>query len=74
MLPIVHPPSLSERDLGEVGMRALYDLAELRGRPPRVQIVHLVKYALYHAIAGEDVELRSAQLARLQTEPLEPVA
>lgn len=62
----IRAPHFSYDDLGPRGWQTLHELAELRGRAPRDQILPLVLYALYCARRGRDVELRRAQLRSLQ--------
>lgn len=74
----VHPPALTEDDLGARGWLALHDLAEVRGRPPRLQVVALLRFALWRTLEGDETELTRAQLAGLlgsgAIDQLEPVA
>jgi len=58
-------PVLTEYDLGIAGWRALHELARQRRRSPRDQALQLVRYALYHAINGDDVELSQLGLDTL---------
>ncbi|HYW87941.1 MAG TPA: hypothetical protein VFB50_09240 [Chloroflexota bacterium] len=64
-MSVVHPPDIVEDDLGPAGWRIFHELADLRGRHPRKQVLALLRYALYQAIAGEDVELTRSQLESL---------
>lgn len=71
----VRPPVLTEDDLGVYGWRLFHELADLRERLPRQQVVPLLRYALYRASVGDDVELSHSQLAALRnSQALEPVA
>jgi hypothetical protein len=72
----VHPPAITEDDLGARGWACLHDLAEVRCRPPRLQVVALLRWAVHRALEGDETELTRAQLAGLlgSTEQLEPVA
>jgi hypothetical protein len=72
----IRPPVLVRQDLGQDGWQALHELAELRGRPPRLQILALVRWALWRSLQGDDTELSRAQLNELlgSSEQLEPVA
>lgn len=61
----VRLPVLGRRDLGAAGWDTLHELAELRGRPPRLQVLALLRWALWRALQGEDTELSHAQLNEL---------
>jgi hypothetical protein len=63
-------------DLGPDGWRTLHELAGLRGRTPRLQVLALVRWALWRSLQGDDVELTRDQLNQLlgALEPLEPAA
>jgi hypothetical protein len=65
-------PILTEHDLGATGWRVLHQLARQRRRTARDQALQLVRYALYHAIAGDDVELTQSRLEGLLGRQLEP--
>jgi hypothetical protein len=69
----VRVPVLVRQDLGPAGWRALHELAELRGRPPRLQVLALVRWALWRSLQGDDTELTRTQLNDL-LEQLETVA
>lgn len=68
-------PVWTEYDFGPTGWRTLHELARQRRRSPRDQARQLVLYALYHAGAGDDVELSQERLESLLGKPdLETVA
>ena len=70
-MPVVRPPVYAEQDLGSAGWHALHELAALRRRTPRLQILPLVQYALYRHLAGDDVELNRSELEALFSGELE---
>lgn len=71
----VRVPVLVQRELGTVGWKLLHDLAELRGRPARTQVVALLRWALWRASQGDDTEPTHAQLVELGiVAPLELVS
>lgn len=55
-------PVLTEFGLGRAGWSKLHELAGQRRRHPRDQALQLLRYALFHAINGRDVELKDHQL------------
>lgn len=61
----VRPPVLVRQDLGAEGWDTLHELAELRGRPPRLQVLALLRWALWRAQQGDDTELSRPQLNEL---------
>lgn len=61
----VRVPVLVRQDLGPLGWRTLHELAELRGRPPRLQVLALVRWALWRSLQGDDTELTRSQLVEL---------
>jgi len=67
-------PVLTEDELGSAGWHTLHELARQRRRRPRDQATQLIRYALYHALAGDDVELSQTRLDALLNHQLEPVA
>jgi len=71
----VRVPAIVRPDLG-TGWQTLHGLADLYGRPPRLQVLALVRWALWRSQQGDDTELTRAQLAELlsSAEPLEQVA
>ena len=69
----VRVPALARPDLGPVGWSTLHELATLRGRPPRLQVLALVRWALWRSLQGDDTELTRAQLVEL-LETFEPHA
>jgi hypothetical protein len=54
-----------EEDLGPAGWRTFHELKEVRGRSNATEILALMRYALFKAIQGEDVELTRSQLEGL---------
>lgn len=67
-------PTFSEYSLGSAGWAKLHELRRQRGRNPREQALQLVRYALYQAISGHDVELTQAQLLSLLQPEIEAAA
>lgn len=63
--PPIRSPLITQDDLGPRAWRRLHELAELRGRAPRDQILPLLRYALAQDLAGRDVELSRSQLEAL---------
>lgn len=62
----VRPPAVfTEDDLGSAGLAKLHELRQQRSRTAKEQITALVRYALYQAINGKDVELSQRQLTQL---------
>jgi len=72
----VRVPALVRTDLGPAGWRTLHEVADLRGRPPRLQVLALLRWALWRSLQGDDTELTRAQLSELLgvVDSLEPVA
>ena len=73
-MPAVRPPVYVEQDLGAAGWRALHELATLRGRRPRHEILPLIQFALYRHLVGDDVELSRGQLEALFSDGVEAPA
>jgi len=63
-------PVLTEVGLGSVAWEVLHRTADMRGRSPREQAIQLLRFALYQALIGRDVELKDTQLrSLLEPEP-----
>jgi len=69
----VSVPAVVRTDLGPAGWHALHELADLRGRKPRQQVLALLRWAVWRSLQGDDTELTRAQLNELlgSVEPLE---
>jgi hypothetical protein len=61
----VRVPALARTDLGPAGWDTLHEVADLRGRPPRLQVLALLRWALWRSLQGDDTELTRAQLDEL---------
>ena len=61
----VHPPDITEDDLGLVGWRALHEMAHQRRRKPRELVIPAVQLVVAKWLAGEDVEVSRSQLEAL---------
>lgn len=66
---------LVPQDLG-TGWRTLHALAELHGVPPRLEVLALLRWALWRSQQGDDTRLTLAQFNEMLglAEPLETVA
>jgi hypothetical protein len=67
----VRVPPLAWVDVGQAGWNSLHEQAALRGRPARLQVLALVRWALWRSLQGDDTELTRAQLDELLLSPLE---
>lgn len=61
----VRVPVLLQQHLGERGWAQLHLLADLHGRPPRLEVLALLRWALWRSLAGENPQLTPAQFAEL---------
>jgi hypothetical protein len=73
-MPLVHPPAITDDDLGPAGWRALHEMAAQRRRKPREQIIPLLQSGLARWLAGLEVEPTREQLEALFDKRLESVA
>lgn len=64
--PPVRVPVLVEQHLGPIGWGQLHVLADLHGRPPRLEALALIRWALWRSLAGDNPQLTPAQFATLR--------
>jgi hypothetical protein len=76
--PPVRPQVLVPQHLGMRGWEQLHLLADLHGRAPRLEVLALLRWALWRSLAGDNPELTAAQFSSLRGSAddgaLEPLA
>jgi hypothetical protein len=63
--PPVRVPVLVQQHLGQHGWAHLHLLADLHGRPPRLEALALIRWAIWRSLAGEATDLTPAQFATM---------
>jgi hypothetical protein len=56
---------LVQQHLGQHGWAHLHLLADLHGRPPRLEALALIRWAIWRSLAGEATDLTPAQFATM---------
>lgn len=64
--PPVRVPVLVRQHLGVRGWEQLHLLADLHGRPARLEALALLRWALWRSLAGDNPDLTPAQFSTLR--------